>query len=405
HMLGLAKSMQVSFNALAGMWARPGEADYGLSIGVKILGAHMSKFNPSPVMAAAGSVPRQMALLTESLEKHVETKGYASLNKTVVTRLYFQSYNNMLAKTAEPNALFDIENMQFLTLIANLTQQAAIGGLDTDTTAAIVYAMSHRFDKMAELTDPEEAQRIYDIAKAERSSPLAMFPVLSTAFKRIAVLEAMAPTYKGLTEGLVSSDPAFADAIMLATDMDAGLHLLAGFIGACPNREEIIAGRVIRSKLRLPECVGTVVDDRTLQLHFGALCCMNPAAALVSVGAWCRAMSTGLGIRMAGEIRAAHEREVEHTAVALKMPRAQVDIRGVVNAVIQSNETVSLAMISHPPNTDTAEHVVRCLMESGHQPVYGLHHNMAKNRIAICSMDDVAKIDLSDPIMHQSMKI
>ncbi|GIQ89676.1 hypothetical protein KIPB_012214, partial [Kipferlia bialata] len=404
HMLGLAKSMQVSFNALAGMWARPGEADYGLSNGVKILGTHMNRF-PSPVMTSSGSVPRQMALLTTALRQHVETKGYATLNKTVVTRLYFQSYNNMLAKTAGPNALFDIQSMQLLVILMNITQQVCTGGLDAGSAAALVYSLSHRFEKMAELADPVEVQRLYDIAKKHRSSPLAMFPVLSSAFRRVAVLEALAPCWKGLTESLVSSETAFADAIMLTSDLDAGLHLLAGLIGSCPNREQILAGRKIRSKIRLPDCMGTSVTDRTLQLHLGALACLNPASALISIGAWCRATSSGIGMQAAVDRRSEHDRETNNTAIALKMPRAQVDIRGVVNAVIQSNEHVALAMISHPPNTDTEEHVARCLLESGHQPVYGLHHNMAKNRIAICSMADVAKIDLSDPIMHQSMKI
>ncbi|GIQ79946.1 hypothetical protein KIPB_000659 [Kipferlia bialata] len=403
HMLGLSKDVNQSHHSLAALWAKPG-IDYGLTRGVNMISAHMARF-PSPMMRNTGRLSNQLALLTSVIAEHVSLKGFASLNTTTMRRLYIQSCNALIASTAEPNALYDLPQQQLLVLIINTAQLVFTEELDTATVSAIVYALGGQFSRMASLADPAEVDRIYEIALSSRASPLCMYPVLSKAFRRLAVLEALAPMYSGLMESVVSTDAAFADAILLATDLDGGLSLLSSLLGNHSRREAILGGRKVKKQLRLPDCLGTSFSDRTLQLHLGAMCCLCHSSALIAAGAWCRALSTDEGTRAAQRRKARVDKQMVNTAVALKIPLAQVEIQALVTGLVESTQTIAVALINQELTASTEQHLVQSLQQCGMQPCYGLHHNMSPKRVAIVQWNSLRLLDVSDPILHQPMKM
>ncbi|GIQ82582.1 hypothetical protein KIPB_003744 [Kipferlia bialata] len=204
---------------------------------------------------------------------------------------------------------------------------------------------------------------------------------------------------------MVTTDDAFGNAILLATDLDAGSSLLSSLLGSSPKRDLCLAGRTVKKKLHFPDCIGRQVNDKTVYLHIGALACMNPSQTLISLGAWCRALSVSSGWETAKELHLAHKAETETTAQALKIPRDQVNLRSTVNTLVQSGKKTASVLVSCPNNTDTLCHLVNTLVQSGHQPVFGLHHQAAPNRVAVVTWLQIQDRSPGDRIFHQPMKM
>ncbi|GIQ79473.1 hypothetical protein KIPB_000121, partial [Kipferlia bialata] len=403
HMLRLAKDVVASYKTLANMWSKPG-IDYGLTAGINTIAGTALRF-PNPVMRGAGTAEKQLSLLSDVIKEHVETSGYSSLNQETVRRLYYKTCDRLITSAANPRALFDIGQGHLLTILLNWIQQVSSKAIDPRAVAVVALAMSNQFERMASLADPKVVERIYNIALEHRPSQMAMFPGLAAAFKRASVLEANCPAYEGLVEGMVSTDAAFADAILVCTDLDAGTSLLSSLLGNNPNRDAILAGRKVKKKLRLPDCCGSVITDRTIQLHIGALATLNHPGALISIGSWIRALSSATGLEGAHKAFAAHDEEVARTALALKIPQEQIDIRELVSNVLASTRKSVFAIVMAPLNTDVELHLIRSIKEAGHQPVFGLYHGMSPDRIAILHWHQVKHLEVTDPLLQQPMKI
>ncbi|GIQ80124.1 hypothetical protein KIPB_000871, partial [Kipferlia bialata] len=199
HIKKLSRDVVTSYFNLAKLWGTAG-IEYGLTAAVNAVEAHMLRF-PNPVVRALGSLDNQMKHLKAAVSEHVQAKGYQSLNQATVQKLFYQSCNALIASTSVPNALFDrTGQMQILLLQLCNIQLVSTGQMDERTSEIIGLATGSQFDRLEAMADPATVDKIYAVALKHRGTPLGMFPVLSTAFRRMAVLEALSDDYKGIME-------------------------------------------------------------------------------------------------------------------------------------------------------------------------------------------------------------
>ncbi|GIQ83348.1 hypothetical protein KIPB_004653, partial [Kipferlia bialata] len=238
-----------------------------------------------------------------------------------------------------------------------------------------------------------------------RVTPLSKHALLKSAFERLTWLEAAGSVFHGITEAILSDDGHFADAILIANNIDGGLELLNSVIGSTPRREYILGPSPPKRKLRLPDMLGTTMCDATIALNMSVLCCLNPASALMTLGAWLRAFTSFKYIDLGAEKALDHIAKVRQTSAALSMPVVRVNVREIVSALQTSTKLVSIGLICQPVDSYTVMHVGALLVQAGTQPVYGLFDHMPKDRIAIVMWDDIKHLSSSARVFHQPVKM
>ncbi|GIQ83470.1 hypothetical protein KIPB_004798, partial [Kipferlia bialata] len=289
HLLRLAQGIEDGYHAVPKLWARPG-IDYGLVTPVRMIEGHFANF-PVPILAGYASVKRQMKFLANGIGQFVKEKGYGSLTVPAVSGIFSQSFGHMMASTINPNSLFGFGQFQVLMLLFNLISMVMRGDIEVHSSAACMYAMAQNWDALQAKMDVSKLVALTPLLE-KRQTPLAKYPILKEAFTRLTWLEAAGPVFSGICSAVLESDAAFAEAVLICGNIDAGVEVLASIIGTSNKREAVMANGKPKHKLRLPDMLGTAFNDSTVALKYAVVCCLNPHSALVSIGAWLRAFTS-----------------------------------------------------------------------------------------------------------------
>ncbi|GIQ79646.1 hypothetical protein KIPB_000318 [Kipferlia bialata] len=402
-LLDLAQEVQTTQAACANQWVRRG-IDYGLAMPIRMVESHFRSF-PAPILRGAATVEKQMVFLTERVSEFVLDKGFTNLTPPSVAQLFSDSLGRLVASTVAPNVLFEMGQFQVLMLLYNLINLLMRGDFDTATCDAAMYAMSHNWKAVKGRVDTKYHESLLPVLKT-RGTPLSKHALLKSAFERLSWLESSAPVFHGVCASILECDEAFAEAILLVNNIDAGTELLSYIIGNTPKREYIMGqNHHSKDKLRLPEMLGTVLCDGTLAKNYTVLCCLNPASALVSMGAWMRAFSSAKYIQM-GQDNIADFREKNMAAAQqLKMPRMRVQVHDMVNTLRSSSKAVAIGVMCAPVDAFPFLHVTMVLSQAGMQPVYGLFNHMPPERVAVVLWDTIKEKKPTDRVFHQPVKM
>ncbi|GIQ80052.1 hypothetical protein KIPB_000784 [Kipferlia bialata] len=403
EILGVAEDLEAHYHHVADMWARPG-VDFGLTLPVHMIQDQMSVF-PAPLLVDVASIPSQMDHLETVLEEHVQEHGYSSICQETMHRLFHKACGRLIADTAEPNCLHDLGQTQVLMLLLDTVLCTCSGSIHKGTAAATMLVAGAAWDALETMASTDSARLDSLMALTQtRSVSLTKYPQLRQALERVVMLEAAAPDIRGLTEALLTSDSAFGDAVMLVCHPDAGLCLLSSLLSA-QQRPSVLGGRDVKKRFRLPSVLGTAVCDKTLLLHYAVLCCLNPPAALISIGAWVRAMSSGVYMQGVLDTTARHQISQCQTALSRGIPKGQVDVVSVVEAVVSSTLPESVGVITHPEYLYGGKHLSRALTLCGHQPLRGLYRDMPPDRVSIVDWESIKHRRVTDPLFHSPSKI